>query len=537
MKKQIYGMAMILLLLTACGKNDIIGSETISAETVQESETALETEVFEEVAEEDETGKENANHSLNIELSAQYEGEWDESGAIITADCSEIHILDEGYAALKTVLQEYNEKNWQEVYDIYLENRENVKDSAFTSAEKLSISREITITRADERILSFINMETSYLGGAHGDYYADAEVFDTETGEALKISDVVTDLDAVYAYVLEELKAQENAEMYFDGYEETLHQVFYEESETLEWNMDMEGITFTFNPYLIAPWAARTISVNLPFELELIKEEYSVTTERPILRVNVNVPFVTDADGDGSEERYVIYERRHDETYTTELTLETYPDVELPEEELEVQKKSQEFKFYGELKYLYVVTAKNGKKYLYTEFLSENDWHSMEVIDLSALLEERDAYVGKADGATYGHFIADSDQFSLYKRIYVLGTYTAYKIYCVGEDGMPITDSDMYELVNCIAGREIGLTTKKNLKVQLYLDGSDETEEMVLQKGTVVYPKGTDESTVMKVETEDGRICDLFLEKSEMGTFQIDGVDENDCFEFLPYAG
>lgn len=161
----------------------------------------------------------------------------------------------------------------------------------------------------------------------------------------------------------------------------------------------------------------------------------------------------------------------------------------------------------------------------------------MEVIDLFALSDERDAYVGKAGGATYGHFISDSDSFLLYERIFVLGTYTGYKTYSVGDDGMPVTDSNLYEIVNRLTDREVGLTTKKNLNVQLHMSGSDETVETIIRKGTVLYPKRTDGENVMEMETEDGRICDLSIEKTEIGNFTIGGVSENDCFESLPYAG
>lgn len=549
MKKRIYVMAAALLSLAACGKNDNnIGSETVSAETVQESETESERETAEETVGEipdeipDETEKLGGS-PLNIELSAEYEGEWDENGALITADCSMIHIMNDGYQPLKNVLNEYNEENWKEVYDFYLENREYAKMDEVRTEGTISISREIEVTRADEKVLSFINTETSYLGGAHSDHYSMTEVFDTQTGETLKLTDVITDFDAVYAYVSERLKEQYEPEMFFEDYEETLYQVFYEEDAELSWNMDMEGIRFTFNPYMISPWASGTLSVKLPFSTGLIREEYRVLTEHPILRVNLNIPFEIDPDGDGDgAERYVVYAIYEDtdaETYTTKLMIDAYTDAEMEAsgEEAELKKRSQEFEFYGNLKYLYVVTAKNGKKFLYAEFLSENDWHNMEVIDLSAIPDERDAYVGKAGGATYGHFISNPDCFYLYERVYVLGTYAAYRTCYVGEDGMPEADCDMYEIVNRISGREIGLTAKRNLKVQLHMTGRDETVETVIRKGTVLYPVRTDGETVMEFETEDGRICDLFLERNGFGSFDIDGVSEYDCFESLPYAG
>lgn len=545
MRKSTYVFMISVLLLTACGKDSInIGKETVSEEVMQETSAEDETEESaEETVENPEPFEETEKIKeipMNVELSAEYEGEWDENGAIITANSASVHILDDGYETLKNVLTEYNEKNWQEVYAMYLENREFAKEEELPGNEKMFISREIEVTRADSRILSFINKETSYFGGAHSNVSSCAEVFDSVTGEKLELSDVVNDYDRVYAYVLDALKEEYDSDLFFEDYEDTIFRLFYPENEadegTLEWNMDMKGISFTFSPYVIGPWASGTFSVSLPAEEEadLLKDEYRSTTEYPIFRVKENAIFKIDTDSSENEECYRINPEKDDETNTTRFQIQAYPDAENLDE---AQMKTQDFEFYGDFKYAYVVTGENGKKYLYAEFLSENDWHRMEVIDLKAVLKEEDAYVGSTGCATYGHMISDSEQFTLYERIYVLGTYAGYKSYSVGKDGMPVTKNVMYNLINQVADRETTLTTKKNLKVQLHMSGSDETIETVIRKGTILYPKRTDGDTVMEFETEDGRVCDLLLEKAENGSFMIQGIPEEECFEVLPYAG
>ena len=185
-------------------------TETTAAEETTETEVKENEDVTEKIR--------TPYKPLNVEISAKYEGEWDDKGAIITADSATIHILDDGYEELKTAINSYNDRNWQEVYTLYVEHREYAKGETFPDDRKLYISRTIDVTRADEKVLSFVNAENSFMGGAHGSYYENAEVFDVESGKALELTDVVTDYDEVYEIVVDYLEENYEKDMFFDGY-------------------------------------------------------------------------------------------------------------------------------------------------------------------------------------------------------------------------------------------------------------------------------------------------------------------------------
>ena len=56
--------------------------------------------------------------------------------------------------------------------------------------------------------------------------------------------------------------------------------------------------------------------------------------------------------------------------------------------------------------------------------------------------------------------------------------------------------------------------------------------------GTKFYVRATDEETCVDLELEDGRKCRIAVRQSGDGWgFLIDGVSEEECFEFVPYAG
>lgn len=551
-----------VLALSACGGNQAGTNESESMTSAGEMEYTTAAECVEMPDKEDGQGTGGGNPDdeavvvptpLSIELSAKYEGEWDDKGAIITADSATIHVLNDGYDALKETLDQYNEMNWQEVYTMYLEHREYAIEGMFPEGTELYISREIEVTRADSKVLSLVNAESSFVGGAHGSFYENAEVFDVESGETLELSAVVTDYDKVYEYVINGLKENYESDMFFADYEDWVHEMFYEPdgamASPLEWTMDMEGIEFRFSPYIIGPWASGTFEVELPYEgnEDLFVEEYvPVLKGGSIRKIQPEEIIEIDGDRDGYVETIYYTVSENDESFSTTLALHMNEERGLDGG----TSSTIEEDYYGTFTDAYLIEAVNpydGEDeadylhYLYVEFLSENDFRRLYVIDLNEnQMARRRQFdlVGDTDASIYGHFTADSGQFALYSRIYTLGTYTGFKTYYVGDDGMPVSDESMYTLVNEGMDWERGLVSKRELKVQMHVDGSEETVEEKLPKGTVFKPRKTDGETVMEMELEDGRRCDILLEKGTDGVvYKINGISEYDCFEDLPYAG
>ena len=560
MKKYTYLGVISALILAGCGNGAADPTTEMSKETIAAVEQSTDAKESSEVASSEAVSEENGNENqaemlrepyrpLNLELSALYEGEWDDKGAIITADSATVRILDDGYEALKSSLDQYNEKNWQEVYTMYIEHREYAKEETFPGDMNLYISREIDVTRADEKVLSFVNAETSYMGGAHGSYYENAEVFDAETGEVLELADVVTDYDKVYDMVVEQLEENYEKEMFFEGYEEWVEEMFYVPdgamTSPIEWNLDMDGMEIRFNPYVIGPWVSGMFEVEIPYEgnEELFVEEYLPSLSGGKIRKiepEELVKIDTDRDGDLEVISFVVGETAED--YHTPLELTWHEELEM-DGDSHVTKQ----KYYGEYADAYLVEVPDeineGESfwYLYVEYLMENDFRMLHVINLNQN-ETGDRQVfedlGETDASIYGHVVSDSGQFALYSRIYTMGTYSGYKMYSAGTDGMPKTKEEMYSLVTSGADWKTVLTSKKELTVWMHEDGSEEKTEMKLPKGTAFWPRKTDGETVMEMELEDGRRCDLLLEKKDGDYFfYINGVSEFYCFEILPYAG
>lgn len=104
---------------------------------------------------------------------------------------------------------------------------------------------------------------------------------------------------------------------------------------------------------------------------------------------------------------------------------------------------------------------------------------------------------------------------------------------------MPEADGNVYTKIRTSDSHEdeMPLVSTRALPVTLF--GADGSEtETTMPVGTKFYVRATDEETFVDMELEDGRKCRIAVRQSGDGWgFLIDGVSEEECFEFVPYAG
>ena len=181
----------------------------------------------------------------------------------------------------------------------------------------------------------------------------------------------------------------------------------------------------------------------------------------------------------------------------------------------------------------YVIHTEDGKTYLYLQHQSDNDSHYINVFDLTT---GTSAYVGFTESSWSGSPITDPDSFLLWNRLDVLGTYSAYKEYHVGADGMPETDDTLFRLGTMSHENPITLVSTRDLDVTVLESGSEKQETM--PAGTSFVITATDGESFVETKLKDGRTCRIPVTKDADGwEWKIHGVSENDCFEQLYYAG
>lgn len=536
MKKIVLVVLVSALLMTACGKKHTQITEkpqdqTEHVENVEEEETKTDQEISEaKESQKDSDFSETADNQnegqelipIDIDVSGEYIGEWLDGNTIIQGHSATLRILSEGYDKLENTFQEFNETNWQEVQEIYQEYYQQAMDQYNSQGfSEYDISRKINLLRADNKIVSFTSNEESYLGGAHGSYFVKGMNFDPVTGDLLSLKEVVTDYDQTYEYTKEYLQREVDEEAFFPDYLDSLEQMFYGEewqSDQLSWSLDSQELTLYFNQYVLGPYSSGMFVVEIPFDgdKKLVKEDYVPKGNGKARKIWEGVETVLSEEGNGQTFSYSI--QRNEDAFTNTITLQ-------------LGQESMDKELYGFFVQAYLVQMSEEGNWLYVECMEDNDWRTLHVFDLN---QKQPSYVGIGEGYIGEHVFSNGENFALYERIDLLGTYIVFRHYQVGPDGLPKALEDIYSIVE----NDYSITSTVELPVQMHKGDRESVlrEQETLPSGTKYYLRKTDGKTFVEMELEDGRRCDILLEKDDFFS-KINGMDEVDCFEFLRYVG
>lgn len=543
MRKRLVSTALIcgmlsVSMLSGCGKKaadapaETSVAQESSASTEESSAGAEESSAAEETKTADEETKTENSASVPVSIDYAYDGDWKDQKTLISSKVAQIHLMDENHKKLQKALDAMNQSSLDDQKAVMDENKEFAEEQYASNPdmEEYTFDRDILVTRSDETVLSMAVMESSYLGGAHPFGMTTGRTFDTQTGEELSLKDVVTDYDSLYEYVKKNLEENYDQSMFFEDYQDTLQKMFYDESGdygTVQWTISQTGLTIYFNQYDLAPYAAGSQQVDISFkdQPQLFQSRYVVEKESYAEAVRENYSYFADVNGDGKEEEVSYSVARDENGFGGVITItcdgQTFDTTEAGKED---------YGAYGAYSSEGVLLhTEDGRTYLYLQHLDDNDYRYVNVFRLD---QGMPSYVGYENMAWYSAQVLDPDSFILYTRQDILGTYYGMKTYHVGEDGLPVTEDEAY----VINGSSM-ITSTKDLKVTILGENDTETEETV-PSGTGYTIFRTDGNSYADAHLNDGRDCRIQLEPGNRGWgWDIDGVSEEECFEWIPYAG
>ena len=128
-------------------------------------------------------------------------------------------------------------------------------------------TRDIFVRRADSRVVSLLESGSSYTGGVHGSYGSGGTNFDARTGKKLALSDVCPDTEGLIAAIIAQMGFDyPDASFMQNG--STLMQDMVRQmvsDGSIPWTLDARGISFYFNPYLIASYAEGIFTTTILF--------------------------------------------------------------------------------------------------------------------------------------------------------------------------------------------------------------------------------------------------------------------------------
>ena len=542
MRKRLVSTALIcgilsVSMLNGCGKK--AADATAGTAAIQENSSAEETttQAKESSAEEtkaEEEGQENQDSAAIVPVTVDYsyDGDWKDQKTLFSSKVAQIKLMDDSHEKLQDALKALNQSALDDQKSVIDENKEYAEQEYASNPDMVeyTFDRDILVARSDETVLSMAVMEGSYLGGAHPFGMTTGRTYDTQTGKELSLKDVVSDYDGIYEYVKKQLEENYDQSMFFEDYQDTLQKMFYDESGdygTVQWTISQTGLSIYFNQYDLAPYVAGSQQVDISFkdQPQLFQSKYVVEKESYSKVIRENSSCFADVNGDGKEEEISYSVARDEYGFGGAITVtcdgQTFDTAEVDKD------ASDAYGAYSSEGY--VLHTSNGRTYLYLQHLDDNDYRYVNVFRLDCGMP---SYVGYEGMAWYNTQILDPDSFMLYTRLDVLGTYYGMKRYHVDEAGLPASDDEAY-----VINESSMLRSTRDLAVTILEENGSETEATVLS-GTGYTIFRTDGASYADAHLNDGRDCRIQIKEGSRGWgWDIDGVSEEECFEWLPYAG
>ncbi len=272
MRKQlaIFVAALMGFGMMACGKTEETTATNIDSSVNEDSS----------VSQSDDLTNDNESSTPTYAITSVSADDYD----YFTGYIESIQITDNEHEALSQALDDFFSNQvyvFNKGVDDYNSeatefNEENAKYAKENGYDYDTIKYENNITvsviRCDSSIFSFVIDDFVYLGGAHGGTTVEGYTFDAKTGAQLEAADYCNEdtfAEDAKNFILDTISnsSEEAKSGLFDtSYSDTITEMF--ESEVLPTHyMDNRGVTFVFQQYDIAPYAAGLISFTMPFSM------------------------------------------------------------------------------------------------------------------------------------------------------------------------------------------------------------------------------------------------------------------------------
>ena len=446
----------------------------------------------------------------------------------------------DAFPALNQALEDYrtdSEKKAKETANEYLEERKKNPENVLGEKVTYALQNQCFVRRADETVVSFLYADYSYAGGAHGNTVISSGNYDVHTGKELSFDDIVKDKDGLAEALEKELLDKYGEDTFFPELSQTLIKEVRQEDELkLTWVLDPQGVSFFFSPYEIGPYASGILCVTLSYASygDLFTENFRPAESAGFGMEMLNyVPLDLDVDGDGEVDRISV-----DREYNEEGDVITGVEVRVNDQESPSAQGKGDLYYYSMRQMIFL--SGDGKAWLYLIGLTDNDYSSMDIYDLSSgkavYVDSVDMAASsyEVDGEDYSRctaVLADPDLMPLTRRFDILSTYSGSKLFKLSADGLP-ESSDSYYLID----GQIQLKSRQDIRLDLVDEKGTVTKKNVrIPSGSTFDLYRTDGQKILDARLKDGSLVRFIVE----GTYppMIDGVNGEELFERLYYAG
>lgn len=428
----------------------------------------------------------------------------------------DVEVNGDEYTNLKRNVEKWSMERSEGLRGLYADFQE-LADADAESNENFygySLYQTVTTARADNRILSLRDDTYQYTGGAHGMFYREGVTFDAKSGKKLELRDLVNDWDnfvtEASAGVIYYLKENYSEEL-VDDYAEIIESMWIEGTEP-DWYVDASSIVIVLQEYMVGPYSMGTIEVHLPYAdfRNYIKEAYLPGTESCVALLEENQELYLELPGIYEEVPMMLQYEWVDEVLNCSLWL---------------GENEKQLGYFDVLKEAYVLRNDEDIYCLVEVDMASDDCVTYVYRLTDGVIEEVSVLEASIDQGNI-----NCEEIQMESLVYLLGTYGGVKTYQFDEDGKFVTEDEEYELLK----NSYVLTTMADLPILL-----EETESVLPASSHIVLTATDGESYVKFVIQETGQTGILEVQRGvdESQSITIDGMNESDCFEILPYAG
>ena len=414
------------------------------------------------------------------------------------------------------------------------EAKEN--DSAETF-QAYYLDASVTFKRADSTAVSFLEATQSYTGGVHDNSVYVGHSFDAASGQEMKLTDVMPDISSLPKTLAAKLQ-EKYPDVSFTDLQKTLEdQYLADGGSNFSWTLGCHELIFYFSPYDIAPFAAGLLTVTVPFSEspELFNTAYTAAPKTYVEALTMGEAQDVYTDDSGTpvplKAEFDAGENSGTDTGdSTDADPASYSDtgkriITLGTESFSLETNNYAYSFDP-----YFIHLADGRNFLYLSCSAEDDYESIEVFKIDGGTV---SYVGVYDNAGMGlGGFTNPDYFTLTSRLDLLSTYSGTRTHHIGDDGIPVSDSDAYSI-----DADIVLTSKADISAAL-LDSSYQSagETVTVPAGTEFTLSRTDGKTYVDTVLSDGRICRLTV-VNDSWPQTVGGEDIENLFDGLRFAG
>ncbi|MCR5596676.1 MAG: RsiV family protein [Lachnospiraceae bacterium] len=443
----------------------------------------------------------------------------------VKAEATHIELLDEDLPQLKAVIDEYS-KNKEDI--VYGETFEELKKEAIEYipdmgdySEGFSIKYDTTIMRADTAVTCLLTYYGDYTGGVHGNYCYYPVNYDSSTGEELFISDVVDEgmLDEIPDLVAAALLERYGKDSFYgdadtqDAIAETIKKN-YGKGDNYSFAVGYEGLTFYFQPYELGPYSSGALNATLKYEdyPELVDEKYTECAADYFIGIDADLETLPH-----SEDTCNAYLSAPDEWGTYDELVINFNGKDFREE------------IYGYGADMWICTI-GGINYLFVNLSEDNDYEHLMVYSLNSATGNVEC-CADVYGGFMGYVPADPYEFRIYDRGDVLSTYSMYKNYYVGRDGVPAGLEDFYYIDS-----DLSLKTISDVEGEVRDDFEGTGTKAVIKSGEKLDFYATDGETWVDFKRKDGSFVRFEVDRSDYPQ-KVNGTDADAIFDGMMFAG